>query len=162
MENRLIDLVEQLEEIIDHSTKVPLTGRILVDEDMVLEVLDKIRSVLPEEIRQANLILADRDRLIENARMEGHIIVERAEKQAEQLLKEDEITTQSRIYAEDLVQKAQQYSRDVKIGALKYSDELLSDIAANLEQVFKTIQSSREELNGMANWDERIQKSIED
>ncbi len=162
MDNRLIDLIEQLEEILDHGTKVPLTGKIMVDEEDIHEVLDGIRSVLPEEIRQANLVLADRDRLMEDARIDGQRIIDRAEKQAEQLLKEDEITVQSRAYAEELVQKAQQYSREVKFGALKYSDDLLNDVAIKLEETFKTIKSSREELNVMAHWDERIQNSIDD
>ncbi|NLM20596.1 MAG: ATP synthase F0 subunit B [Peptococcaceae bacterium] len=162
MENRLLDLIEQLEEIIDHGTKVPLTGKVMVDEEVVLEILDSIRTELPEEIRQANLLLADRDRLIENARLEGQMIVERAEKQAEQLLKEDEITIQSRAYAEELVEKAQQYSREVKLGALKYSDELLNDIALKLEEVFKTIQASREELSNMARWDDNEDNNAEE
>jgi len=162
LDNRLIDLIEQLEEILDHGTKVPLTGKIMVDEEDIHEVLDGIRSVLPEEIRQANLVLADRDRLMEDARIDGQRIIDRAEKQAEQLLKEDEITVQSRAYAEELVQKAQQYSREVKFGALKYSDDLLNDVAIKLEETFKTIKSSREELNVMAHWDERIQNSIDD
>lgn len=162
MENRLIDLLDQLEEIIDHATKVPLTGRVLVDEDVVLEILDGMRSFLPEEIRQANMILAERDRILEKAREESQLIIERAEKQAEQLLKEHEITIQSRAYAEELVQQAQQYSREVKLGALKYSDELLNDLSTKIESVFKAIQASREEINNMARWDERVENSIED
>lgn len=162
MDNRLLDFIEQLEEILDRGTKVPLTGKIMVDEDTVLEILDNIRAVLPEEIRQANLVLAERDRLMEDARNEGQRIIDRAQKQAEQLLQEDEIVAQSRSYAEDIARKAQQYSREVKIGALKYSDDLLHDIEVKLEETFKAIKASREELNTMARWDERIQNNIED
>ncbi len=162
MDNRLLDFIEQLEEILDRGTKVPLTGKIMVDEDTILEILDNIRAVLPEEIRQANLVLAERDRLMEDARNESQRIIDRAQKQAEQLLQEDEIVAQSRSYAEDIARKAQQYSREVKIGALKYSDDLLHDIEAKLEETFKAIKTSREELNAMARWDERIQNNIED
>lgn len=162
MDNRLLDFIEQLEEILDRGTKVPLTGKIMVDEDTVLEILDNIRAVLPEEIRQANLILAERDRLMEDARNEGQRIIDRAQKQAEQLLQEDEIVAQSRSYAEDIARKAQQYSREVKVGALKYSDDLLHDIEAKLEDTFKAIKASREELSAMARWDERIQNNVED
>lgn len=162
MENRLLDLIEQLEEILDRGTKVPLTGKIMVDEDMVLEIVDGIRSVLPEEIRQANLILAERERMIEDARNEGQKIIDRAEKQAEFLLQEDEIVAQSRVYAEEIVKKAQQYSREVKVGALKYSDDLLHDVETKLEDTFKAIKANREELNGMARWDDRIQNKFED
>lgn len=162
MDNRLLDFIEQLEEILDRGTKVPLTGKIMVDEDTVLEILDNIRAVLPEEIRQANLVLAERDRLMEDARNEGQRIIDRAQKQAEQLLQEDEIVAQSRSYAEDIARKAQQYSREVKIGALKYSDDLLHDLEVKLEDTFKAIKANREELNAMARWDERIQNNIED
>jgi cell division septum initiation protein DivIVA len=162
LENRLLDLVEQLEEVLDRGTKVPLTGKIMVDEEVVLEILDGIRSALPEEIRQANLILTERDRLLENARTEGEKLVERAHKQAEYLLQEDEIAVQSRAYAEEIVNKAQQYSREVKVGALKYSDDLLHDMEIKLEETFKAIKASREELNVMARWDEKIQDNLDD
>jgi len=160
LENRLFTLLEQLEEILDRGTKVPLTGKVMVDEDSVLEILDGIRSVLPEEIRQANLILADRDRLLEDARSEGQRIVDRAQKQAEQMLQENEVVSQSRVYAEEIVRKAQQYSREVKLGALKYSDDLLNDIEAKIEESFKAIKESREELNSLARWDEKIQSDM--
>lgn len=161
MENQLFDLIEQLEQILDRGTKVPLTGRIMVDEDVVLEILDGIRSVLPEEIRQANRVLSERDRFMEEARNECQRMIERAQKQAEQLLHEDEIVSQSRSYAEDIARKAQQYSKEVKLGALKYSDDLLHDLEMKLEEVFKAIKSNREELKAMARWDERVQ-NIED
>jgi len=162
LENRLLDLIEQLEEILDHGTKVPLTGKVMVDEDVILETLDGIRSVLPEEIRQANLVLAERDRFIEEARNESQRMLDRAQKHAEQLLQEDEIVAQSRSYAEEIAQKAQQYSREVKLGALKYSDDLLRDVEMKLEETFKGIKASREELNVMARWDERVQNNLED
>lgn len=162
MENRLLTLIEHLEEILDRGTKVPLTGKVMVDEDSVLEILDGIRTVLPEEIRQANLILAERDRMLEDARSEGQRIVERAHKQAEHMLQENEVVTQSRVYAEEIVRKAQQYSREVKVGALKYSDDLLSDIEMKIEEAFKTIKSSREELNSLARWDEKIQSGLQE
>lgn len=157
METNLIDLIEQLEEILDRGTKVPLTGKIMVDEETVLEILDGIRSVLPEEIRQANLILAERDRLMEDARYDSQRIVERAQKQAEQLVQEDEIVAKARVYAEEIVREAQQYSREVKLGALKYSDDLLHNVEVNIEQTFNSIKASREELNNMARWDDRLQ-----
>lgn len=162
MENRLLDFVEQLEEILDRGTKVPLTGKIMVDEELILEILDGIRSSLPEEIRHADIIMSERDRLMEEARNEADRIIDRAQKHAEQLLDEDEITAQSRAYAEDIVRKAQQYSRDVKLGALKYSDDLLHDIEIKLEGTSQSLKKSREELGAMTRWDDRIQDNVED
>ncbi|UWG96159.1 ATPase [Dehalobacter sp. DCM] len=157
MENHLIELIEQLEEVLDHGTKVPLTGKIMVDSETILELLDGIRSVLPEEIRQANNLLAERDRYIEEARSEASRILDRAQKQADQLIQEDEIVTQSRAYGEEIVLKSQQYSREVKLGALKFADEMLLDIESKIGDAFKSIKASREELNSMTRWDDRVQ-----
>lgn len=171
MENQLYNLLEQLEELLDRGTKVPLTGRVMLDEDSVLEIIDGIRSGLPGEIREANLILAERDRILENARLESQRIIERAHNEAERLILENEIVQQSKEYSDDLVkqsqeysdqivQKAQEYSREVKMGALKYSDDLLNDIESKLEETYKAIKSSREELKSMARWDERVQTKV--
>lgn len=162
MDNRLFALLEHLEETLDRGTKVPLTGKVMIEEDSVLEIIDSIRSTLPEEIRQANLILNERDRLLEDARSEGQRIVDRAHKQAEQMLQESEVVSQSRVYAGEIVRKAQQYSREVKVGALKYSDDLLNDIENKIEESFRAIKASREELNALARWDEKIQSSIDE
>ena len=48
------------------------------------------------------------------------------------------------------------------MGALKYSDDLLRDIESKLEDTYKAIKSSREELNTMARWDERVQANVRD
>ena len=155
MENRLMDLIEQLEEILDHATKVPLTGKIMIEEDLILEIVDAMRAAIPEEIRQANMIISDRDRLIEQARSDSQRIIERAQKQAEQLIEEDEIVSQSRAYGEDIVRKAQQYSREVKLGALKYSNDILYGVEQKLEEAYKSIKASREELLTLARRDEK-------
>ena len=169
LENQLYNLIEQLEELLDRGTKVPLTGKVMIDENFVLEILENIRAVLPEEIREANSLLADRNRIIGNARKEGQNIIEQSEKQAERMISEnrivkesqiyaDEITKESQDYAEELVHKAQQYSKEVKLGALKYSDDLLYDLESKLGQTIKSLKESREELTAMARWDERIKK----
>ena len=39
----ILKYVDQLEEIVDTATKVPLTGKVMVDVDEVFELIDLIR-----------------------------------------------------------------------------------------------------------------------
>lgn len=157
MDNQIYALIEQMEEVLDRATKVPLMSKIMIDEDSLLEILDRMRAALPEEIKDANFIIAEKERITEDARSEARRIIERAQVQAEQVMMENEITLQAKAYSEELVMKAQQYSREVKMGTLKYSDDLLNDLEKRFEEAFKSIKSSREELVRMARWDDRVQ-----
>ena len=47
---KVLELLDELEEIVDTSGSFPLTGKILVDADDILSVVADIRRVLPEEI----------------------------------------------------------------------------------------------------------------
>ena len=41
----ILKYVDQLEEIVDTATKVPLTGKVMVDVDEVFELIDLIREI---------------------------------------------------------------------------------------------------------------------
>ncbi len=45
-----IKLLEYLEEIIETSAKVPMTGKVMISKKEVLDILDKIANSLPGEV----------------------------------------------------------------------------------------------------------------
>ena len=51
----ILKYVDQLEEIVDTATKVPLTGKVMVDVDEVFELIDLIRENLPQELKDASM-----------------------------------------------------------------------------------------------------------
>ena len=69
------EILDQLDELIDRSWSLPLTGgRCVVDADKVRELLDDVRLNLPTEIRQAQSIVADRTAIVEEAK-KGNVIL---------------------------------------------------------------------------------------
>ena len=55
---------------------MPLSGgKALVDAERVREIVDKIRSSLPQEIRQAKAIVSDRSQIIADAKREAETVV---------------------------------------------------------------------------------------
>ena len=53
---KVLELLDEIEEIIDTSSGFPLTGKILVDAEELLEIVKEIRIELPDEIQQAQWI----------------------------------------------------------------------------------------------------------
>jgi len=67
----ILDVLNELEELVEESTKVPLVGKILIDDDLILDMIDHIRTALPEEMRLAKSVAVERERIIEEARNEA-------------------------------------------------------------------------------------------
>lgn len=51
---KVLDLLEEIEEIVDTASGFPLTGKIMVDAQELLEIVREIRLELPDEIQQAS------------------------------------------------------------------------------------------------------------
>jgi hypothetical protein len=142
----ILDVLNELEELIEDSTKVPLVGKILVDDELVLDMVDHIRTALPEEMRQAKIITQERERILEEAQKEAQRIVIEAKEEITKMVGETEIARQAQDHGRELVEQAQILSREIKMSAYKFADELLGTLEGNLEKNLVTVKNGREEL----------------
>ena len=78
MELITLDLLEQLEEIVLESTRLPFSGSRLVNEQEAIDLILRLRKVLPSEIRKAQEILKASDELIEKANSHSNKIIKEA------------------------------------------------------------------------------------
>ena len=63
----------------------------MLDADEVKQILGEIRDSLPNEIRQAKAIVADRSQIISDAKREAETIVRVAEERAKAMVNQNEI-----------------------------------------------------------------------
>ena len=66
---RVLELLDEIEEIVDTSSGFPLTGKILVDAEELMEIVREIRLELPDEIQQAQWIKEERQRILQKQNM---------------------------------------------------------------------------------------------
>ena len=93
---------------------MPLTSKSLIDVDYFLEKLDRIRAVLPEEIKTAIKIIDERDRIFEDARRESKYILDDTRFQAAKLISDDEITKSASQVAEEMISKSKALSQEIR------------------------------------------------
>ncbi|MBV8444321.1 MAG: hypothetical protein JOZ92_00235, partial [Candidatus Dormibacteraeota bacterium] len=84
----VLDAVDELEELVSTARRVPLSANVMVNEDEVLELVDRIRLALPEELVAARHLVQDRDRLMVGAEQEAEQLLARAEQESERLVRE--------------------------------------------------------------------------
>jgi cell division septum initiation protein DivIVA len=150
LENRISNMLEQLDELVDRGAKVPLTNKVMIDADTFQNILDELRRSVPEEVKHARIIMEDKDRILHEARSEAKELVERAQRQADNLLNEDEIARKGRAQAEEMVGQAQQYYLEMKRGVLVYSNEVLQKLEENLGILLRQVQGNRGDLASQA------------
>lgn len=138
------EILDQLDELIDRSWSLPLTGgRCVVDADKVRELLDDIRLNMPTEIRQAQSIVADRTEIVNSAKKESETIIARAEKRAAALVDQEEIVRQSKAKAAEVAQQAQQQSREMRQSAKEFVDNILKNTEETLASSMNEVKNTR-------------------
>lgn len=123
-------LVDRMEEALNESTRIPLSAYMLVNEEKVYSLLDQMRVSVPEEIKRANRIEAEKDRILAQAKEEADRIRELARQEAGELVKRDAIVSAAQHRADNIVERAR---RDVD--ALKQdADVYIMDVLSRLEE----------------------------
>ena len=98
------ELIDELYDMVEKAWSFPLShGRAVVDGGDVKQILDEIRAGLPQEIRQAKAIVADRSQIISDAKREAETVVRVAEERAKAMVAQDEITRQAQQKANELL-----------------------------------------------------------
>ena len=87
----LLTLIDEVEDILEAGTSIPLTGRVLVDKNELLDIVKEIRIKLPDEIKQAAWIKEERQRIIDEAQKTASTMIEDAEKKLEELINNEEV-----------------------------------------------------------------------
>ena len=89
---KVLRLLEELEDIVDEATGLPLSNKIMLDSEEIFQIVREIRLALPDDVQQAKWIRDERDRILEEAKTEYERIIREAKKQADYLVETDDIT----------------------------------------------------------------------
>ena len=125
-------LVDRLEEVLNASTHVPLSAYLLVNEDRVYGIIDQMRVAIPEEVKRANRVEAEKDRLLAQAHEEAERIRELAKQEAAELVKRDAIMTSAQQRAENILERSRRDAEVLRSDADVYVIEVLTKLEEDL------------------------------
>lgn len=149
MEMDILNLLERIEDIIEDASKFPLSNKVMIDKEEVLEVINEIRLKLPDEINRASWVAKERQRILAEAQSEANELIEKIKDQQKMMIEDHEIANQAKNYANELIQEAEQRANEMKYAAYTYSDEILSKLQDRIREINKIIEDNREVLKNM-------------
>ena len=145
----VMKLLEFLYEELSNSSSVPLTGKRLVDVEKCLDIVSELRVTLPDDVKDAEMIVRDRDRILKEAELQAKDIQRDAEAQFERMVSESNIVTEAQRRAQDIVNSARRQANEAKLAADDYADDLLAGLEKYLTSVLDDVRDNRDELNGV-------------
>lgn len=136
-----------------------------INADQFLEVLDKARARLPEELREATEVLQQRDDIIAESQRRADQVISTARRQAENMVQESELlkAVQAEVErirkqvvqeveqmrrealaeADKIRQEAEEDAQRVRDGADHYADSVLTKIDTDLNNLGRTLAEAQ-------------------
>jgi len=142
----ILEIIEALEDKIEHSFTIPFVGRGIIDKDTLLDLLQEARIKFPEELKQAKWVKEERQRIIADAQKEAAAIIKNTEEKIASMVNEHEITKQAYATANQIIESAQENAREIRIGATQYADNVLRTIEEQLIGTVETLRENRKDL----------------
>ena len=142
----LATILKELEESITTASRVPLSNKVLVDGEAILEYIDKVYAALPEEMKQAQRVLEHSDKLLETVEGQSKRIIAEAREQAAQMTEETEIYRAATERAETMLAQAERASIQLRHESILYCDDVLRQLEENIERKLNSIHKNREDL----------------
>ena len=152
---KVLELLEEIEDIVDEAPGLPLTGKIMVDAEEIFQIVRELRLALPDDVQQAKWIRDERDRILAEAKEEYERIIKEAKKQADYLVETDDITLRATKLAEQIKQDAEIHSKVLKMRTYDYVDKMLFDMQGKMDELnmkyfgemYANLEKSFDEIN---------------
>ena len=175
--SRIEQLISEIEEYLDGCKFQPFSNtKIIVDKEQLEEFLSELRLKTPDEVKKYQKIINNKDAIINEAKEQADQILNAAQAQTEKLMNEHEIMQRAYASANELIEQATakaqsildnaiEDANNIRIGAVSYTDDMLSklqyiiehsindnkqqygSLISGLEEVLSVVNNNRRELN---------------
>lgn len=142
----ILYLVERLEQVLAQGWRVPFTTNAVIDEDAFIDIVEQMHIAIPIEIRQAQQVTQQKERILAQAREEGERLVDQSRERADQLVADTDIISRAHDRAEEIIREAREEAEDIRGGADQYATQVLSRIRSELQGYLRQVDNGLEQL----------------
>jgi cell division septum initiation protein DivIVA len=134
-------VVDKLETVVREGVWMPFGWR-AVNADRVLDLIEKLRSALPDDANRSRRAESSLDSMAKA----GTGFEPSAADDAKAKSLENEIVSRAQARADDIVEQAQRAARDIRRGADEYADQVLASLDNSLGKALAAVQKGRQAL----------------
>ena len=144
------ELIDELEEIIEDAGSIPLSGgKAIINKEEIFGIIEQVRLTYPEDLKQAEYVRKERDRILADAEKEAQYLTDEAKNKVAKMVDDSEIVRLAKQKAAEIIKEAQDMGNDLynraveqanaakeekKMEIDKYQDEVLSYVVSMLQK----------------------------
>ena len=141
-----LEIIDRIEELLDGSRRIPFSANLVINGDELYDLIEELRSVMPEEFKQSRWIVKERENMIEEAKKQADKIIKNSQEKADELIGETEIMKRATRKSEEMMSAIEARSRTIRLEAEDYADEKLANLEAVLHKLLNSIEKGREQF----------------
>src|SRR6266851_4309204 len=138
----ILYLVDRLENLIAGSRRMPLVNQIMIKESDILNIVDQLRTTIPDEIKVARRIIQEKERILAQAQADASTLLARAREETERAMNREGLLRAAEARSQELVRQADEHTEQLKIDADSYVAETLRNLKDHLASVEMDISRS--------------------
>ena len=142
----ILHLVDRLEELFNNSKPIPLSRNVVVDENSFMDIIDQMRISIPDEIKKAQQVIAQKDRILAQAQEEANRTVALAREKSEKMVEKSEVYQAAQVKVDQLVEQAHKDTAQTQQEADKYVIDTLGGLERELKKVLQQVQNGIQSL----------------
>ena len=139
----IMEIINLMEESIEKASVVPLSGKILIDKEQLLDFIQEMRLSYPDEVKEAKWVKEERQKILTEAEARADSMLKTAEAKMIQMVDESEIVRQAQEKADAMFEEATIQSTKLRTDSDQYADDVLGDVERRLEMLLKKVSDDR-------------------
>lgn len=144
----VFDVLDEMDDLLDNAKVFPLAAhKIVIDGDRFRELVNDIRLNMPKEMKRAQTIDYDCDRIMKEAQSNAEKIIRGAEERAKALVAENSIVEEAKKRAHEILAKTKTKCEDTKDATAAYVLQSLTSTETKLNELMQDLKREK------SNWE---------
>ena len=143
----LISIVDFLEETIEDTKAIPFVHKAFYDKNELLEIVEQIRLRYPEELKQAQYVIENRQKILDEAQREADEIIRKTADKVNLMLNDHEITRKANEKAAEIMENAQNESRSMRLATKEYVAKNLNELENTISAALQKVRDDKRTIN---------------
>ncbi len=146
-------LIDRLERLLADSMRVPLSAYLIINEDDFLDVIDQMRTAIPQQIKDGERLQRERERIVAQAEEQASHIVQNARDDARALVVDHDLSRAAELRAVEIKEEARREAEFLKAEATEYArsvldrlDRQLNEVEGNIANLLVTVRNGLDTL----------------
>jgi hypothetical protein len=156
----VLALIDDLAKLVLDAKSVPLSDQLRIDREPVYDLLDQIRSALPDAVKEARQIVKDSGRSLGEAQREQERLIEEGRGRAERELSETAIGRLAERQADQLLAEARRVAHELTLKVDEWAERILATLEPNFERLLVAARRGRDGLTDLDSREDTLSQAL--